>query len=150
MLKLPSQGHDLDTHHNMWRRRRATTRCTEQQHIGYNPHGATHPPQHDTLLPRNAGINQITRLTQREGAHRVSAPWLNSPHRRTGRLYCLSCTQDREILLDLYTGKRDSACPVYRTGRYIASHNIQDREILLVLYTLYRTREYCTWPDSCI
>ena len=62
--KLPPQGHDLDTHHNMWRRTRATSRCAEQQHTGYNPHGTTHPPRHDPVRPRNAG------RTRSRGWHR--------------------------------------------------------------------------------
>ena len=45
----------------------------------------------------------------------------------------LSCLQDKEILLVLYTRHVDIACPVYRTGRYCLACK-QDSEILLVLY----------------
>ena len=48
--------------------------------------------------------------------------------------------KDSEILLVLYTGQRDVACPVYRTARYCLSC-LQDREMLLVLHKCIQDRD---------
>ena len=71
------QGHDLNYHHNMWRRTEATSRRAEQQHTRYNPHGTTHQPKHDPVRPRNAG------RTRSQGWHREQAHTGNHSHGST-------------------------------------------------------------------
>ena len=73
------------TPHNMWRRSRVTSRAqSSSTPVIITPMEPTmEPPTHRDMTSPTTKCreNQIKRLAQRAEAHRVSPPWLNSPHR---------------------------------------------------------------------